>query len=282
VSRLTLLTTVIVTGLLAAVVALVASAPRRDAEIPEWMEPMVDAGRSSLLDHLDLIEPGSPLVLVSAQCRDDGAVRLLFENRWLWVVHRQYYAEAGPGWTSGSMGGGTLHSSDDWLSDRTEVGCTDRPASSFGPHCAGDGFTIGYPAGWWVHPADARLDIEPCAFFAAEPFVAEREEDDFGVGAAQVSIWVGSGCRGSFDRVTRETEMVVDGRRVYRHELERGEGGPEPRALEYVVWLRGGVPCETSRWLVARTESDDPGDHAANRRVLDQMIQSLDLDPPGE
>jgi hypothetical protein len=139
-SRLTLLATVIVTGLLAAVVALVATAPRTDADIPEWMQPMADAGRSSLLENLDLIEPGSPLILVSAQCRDDGAVRLLFENRWLWVVHRQYYAQAEPGWTSGSMGGGTLHPSDDWLSDHAEVSCTDRPATSFGPHCvAGPG-----------------------------------------------------------------------------------------------------------------------------------------------
>jgi hypothetical protein len=123
VSRLTLLTTVIVTGLLAAATASVATAPRTDAEIPEWMRPMVDAGRASLLDNLDLIEPGSPLVLVSASCRDDGAVRLLYENRWLWVVHRQYYALAEPGWTSGSMAGGTLHPSDDWLSGHAEVSC---------------------------------------------------------------------------------------------------------------------------------------------------------------
>lgn len=101
----------------------VATAPSRDADAPEWMEPMVDAGRSSLLEHLDLIEPGSPLVLVSAQCRDDGAVRLNYENRWLWLVHRQYYAEAAPGWVSGSMGGGVLHPPDEWLAGHSEVSC---------------------------------------------------------------------------------------------------------------------------------------------------------------
>lgn len=156
------------------------------------------------------------------------------------------------------------------------------PVSTVGARCFGDGFSIRYPEGWWVHPADAELGIDACTLFAAEPFLAQREGDDFGISGAQVSIWLGSGCRGSFDHVTAEAAMVVDGRGAYRHELERGEGGPEPRALEYVVFVRGGVPCETSRWLVARTESDDPGDDASNRRVLDQMIQSLDLDPPRE
>lgn len=115
-------------GLVGAVVvigwlALVATAPSSDASAPEWMEPMVDAGRSSLLDNLDLIEPGSPLVLVSAHCRDDGAVRLIYANRWLWVVHRQYFADAAPGWTSGSMGGGVLHPPDEWLAGHSEVSC---------------------------------------------------------------------------------------------------------------------------------------------------------------
>lgn len=193
-------------ALLIGVLAVVATAPSSDASAPEWLEPMVDAGRSSLLDNLDLIEPGSPLVLVSAHCRSDGAVRLIYENRWLWVVHRQYFTQAAPGWTSGSMGGGTLHLPDDWLTGHSD----------------------------------------------------------------------------SFDVAVSQTELVVDGRRAYRHELERGEGGPEPLALEYLVWLKGGIPCETSSWLVARTESDDPGDHAENRQILDRMIQSLDLDPPHE
>lgn len=261
---------------------LVATAPSNDASAPRWMEPMVEAGRASLLDNLDLIEPGSPLVLVSAQCRDDGAVRLLFENRWLWLVHRQHFTDVPPGWTSGSMGGGTLRGPDEWLRDHAAVECTDHPPTSLPQLCFGDGFSIGYRDGWWVHPADAALGIDACAFFAAAPFVAERENDDFGLSGAQVSIQTGSGCRGSFDRVTAQTALRVDGRRAHRQELERGEGGPEPQALGYVVWVTGGIPCETSRWLVARTESDDPGDHAENRRVLDRMIQSLDLDAPRE
>jgi hypothetical protein len=261
--------------------ALVATAPSSDASAPEWLEPMVDAGRSSLLDNLDLIEPGSPLILVSAHCRSDGAVRLIYENRWLWVVHRQYFTQAAPGWMSGTVGGGTLHRADDWLTGHSEVSCADRPPTSLPQQCVGDGFSIGYPEGWWVHPADAELGIEPCSFFAMEPFFVEREEDDFGLSGAQVSVWTGSGCRGSFDRAISQTELVVDGRRGYRTEVERGEGGPEPLALEYLVWVAGGIPCETSRWLVARTESDDPGDDAENRRILDLMIQSLDLDARG-
>lgn len=111
-------------SLMIGVLALVVTAPSTDATAPGWMEPMVDAGRSSLLEHLDLIEPGSPLVLVSAHCRDDGAVRLIYENRWLWVVHRQYYTEAAAGRTQGSMGGGVLHLPDEWLAGHSEVGCS--------------------------------------------------------------------------------------------------------------------------------------------------------------
>ena len=116
------------TALLIGFVAMVATAPSSDADSPDWMGPMVDAGRTSLLDNLDLIEPGSPLVLVAARCREDGAVRLIYENRWLWVVHRQYYAEAAPGWDSGSMGGGVLHDPEDWLAGQAEVDCTDATA----------------------------------------------------------------------------------------------------------------------------------------------------------
>lgn len=121
---MTRLAGLLVAALMVGFLAMVASAPSRDADAPEWMEPMVDAGRSSLLEHLDLIEPGSPLVLVSTHCRDDGAVRLNYENRWLWLVHRQYYAEAEPGWGSGSMGGGVLHQPDEWLAGHSEVSCS--------------------------------------------------------------------------------------------------------------------------------------------------------------
>lgn len=113
------------TALLIVVVAVVATAPSSDADSPDWMNPMVEAGRASLLDNLDLIKPGSPLVLVSAQCREDGAVRLIYENRYLWVVHRRYYAEAAPGRVLGSMGGGVLHGSEDWLAGQAEVSCAE-------------------------------------------------------------------------------------------------------------------------------------------------------------
>jgi hypothetical protein len=135
-------------ALLIGLLAVVATAPSSDAETPDWMEPMVEAGRTSLLDNLDLIEPGSPLVLVSAQCREDGAVRLIYENRWLWVLHRQYYAEAAPGWVSGSMGGGVLHGPEDWLAGQAELECADVTSVSLPHACIGDAFSIGYPEGW--------------------------------------------------------------------------------------------------------------------------------------
>lgn len=70
---------------------------------------------------------------------------------------------------------------------------------------------------------------------------------------------------------------MVDGLPAFRHELAAGEGpdAPEPRAVEYFVNLTPNPPCETSRWLYARTESDDPGEYELNQSILDEMMSTL-------
>jgi hypothetical protein len=57
-------------------VASVVTSPSQDAASPEWLEPLIEDGRASLLDRLDLIEPGTPLAFTGARCRSDGTVVL--------------------------------------------------------------------------------------------------------------------------------------------------------------------------------------------------------------
>lgn len=145
-----------------------------------------------------------------------------------------------------------------------------------GLRCAAIEFTVSYPAGWYVHPADDSLGLGPCELFARDVFETEPETDWGWVGA-QIVFRTGVGCRGSFERVVAEDELMIDGYPAYRQTLEPGEGAPTYRAYEYVIDLSSGQPCETSPWFYARTESDDPGSFEQNAATLDWMISSLDL-----
>lgn len=113
----------------------VLTAPSDDAASPDWVKPLVDDGRASLLDNIDLIEPGSRLVFTGARCRSDGTIALFYENRWLWVVHRDYYAQTSPPYRGrGGFSGGVLDGpiQDDrelrdevWLAEHRDVACAE-------------------------------------------------------------------------------------------------------------------------------------------------------------
>src|SRR3712207_5870013 len=64
------------------------------------------------------------------------------------------------------------------------LGPTPSPVASTsagaGPACQGDGYTVAYPPGWFAHPGDNDLNLEPCRLFAAEPFDAPQVETDWG------------------------------------------------------------------------------------------------------
>jgi hypothetical protein len=142
------------------------------------------------------------------------------------------------------------------------------------PTCEGTRFVVAYPPGWFLHPPTD--EVAECSLFAAQEFRAEREAE-WGWAGAQIVLGTGSGCRGSFEVAMRSEEVVVDGRTAWRAELRTGEGpnAPEPFAYEYNLSLGPALPCETSEWFTARTESDDPGNFAANRLILDQMMASV-------
>lgn len=144
--------------------------PSADARAPDWLEPLIDDGRASLLDHLDLIKPGTPLAFTGARCRSDGTVVLYYSNRFLWVIENAYYAQTSPpyrgpdGFSGGFMDGpsppGSELSDEVWLAEHTEVGC-EEPVVGDGA-CRGDGYAITPPTGWWVHPADVERAIGAC------------------------------------------------------------------------------------------------------------------------
>lgn len=83
-----------------------------DASAPEWMRPVVEDGRASLYQNLDMIDPGSPLIFTHARCRADGAMLLFYANRWLWVWPKYFVADVPATWERQSpprsFGGGVL------------------------------------------------------------------------------------------------------------------------------------------------------------------------------
>ena len=258
----------------------VLAAETDDADAPDWLHPLIDDGRASLLEHLDLVEPGSPLRFTDARCRSDGTVALFYEARWLWVMKLRAYAQASPpyGGSSGFSGGFLQGSVEEdlelrdavWLAEHVQVSC-DRPVIGTAP-CRGDGYVVTAPSGWWIHPPDASRSIGPCSLFAQEAFLAGPAGE-----GAQIRLWAGEGCRGSFDRVVAQHPIEIDGFTAVRAEVVDGHGGMHP-ATVYDVTLSATLPCETSRWLSARTEADDPGSYEENQRLLDEVMQSLRFD----
>lgn len=140
--------------------------------------------------------------------------------------------------------------------------------------CRGDGYTVSYPPGWFVHPAEEGGAPRGCALFAAQEFAGDPEQD-WGWAGAQIVLASGSGCRGSFDQVLSEEQVQRGGHMGWRRELAPGEGNPDARSVEYFLELNDGLPCEASQWFYGRTESDDPGNFASNVQILDQMMESL-------
>ena len=150
------------------------------------------------------------------------------------------------------------------------------PVAGAWEECVADAWTVSYPSGWLVHPGDGRTAVGGCELFAAEEFAGEPEPD-WGWSGAQIVIRTQGGCRGTFERVVSEDATDIDGRPASRRVLQPAEGGAGQEAVEYLINLSDPVPCETSEWLYARTESDDPGDFDENVAILDQMMRSLVL-----
>lgn len=155
------------------------------------------------------------------------------------------------------------------------------PAEGEWAVCIGAGYAIAYPAAWFVHPASVEANVRPCSLFAAQPFEGSLEEDG-GWSGAQVVLFAGEGCRGSFERVLVDSEIEsrIQGYPAWARDLAVGEGpnAGQPSAYEYYVNLSPEESCELGRWFTARTEVEAPGDHSENKAILDQMISSIRFD----
>jgi hypothetical protein len=142
------------------------------------------------------------------------------------------------------------------------------------------GFTIAYPEGWAVNSGET---VPECTRFAPDPFRVPPNTDAR-VGAVTASVEsvpfdriVSSG----LPRATDRTETRVDGRKAMRIErLSAGEGlYPEGvRMTGYVVDLEPGD--DGPRTLVVDTVGLPQFDYARNVRVLDRMIETVEISRP--
>lgn len=139
------------------------------------------------------------------------------------------------------------------------------------------GFGISYPEGWAVNSGET---VPACTRFAPDPFRVPWGTDAR-VGAVTASVE-----SAPFDRiasselpqVVSRTETTVDGRKALRIErMSVGEGlyPAGVRMTSYVVGLEPGD--DGPRTLVVDTLGLPQFDYARNVRVLDRMVETIDL-----
>lgn len=78
-------------------VALVAAQPA-EAEAPSWMRPLIDVGRDGISRNFDQARTGSQVAFTEARCRADGALLLLYTQRWMWLMPQHFGVEVPPDW----------------------------------------------------------------------------------------------------------------------------------------------------------------------------------------
>lgn len=140
-----------------------------------------------------------------------------------------------------------------------------------------DGYRISFPDAWY---SNTEYDgVAACRFFNPGPFVVMP-----GVDAAGVAITVRRipGNLNTFDFTEGFEEITAAGRPVRRYELHGalGEGGSLPgwyRIYTYEVQL---TEDRTGETLVLSATNGALGDYAANRAVLDAMVENLELTTP--
>lgn len=133
-----------------------------------------------------------------------------------------------------------------------------------------DGFRIRYPAGWH---ADER-----CEWFHPEQFELPRAQDAPGI-AIHVREEPVSLERATSDGPTTEvlsrTRETVAGREAVRMEVRVTGGGLMPAGTRAVHWTIG---LGGNRSIRASTYSVGDHDYEESRRVLDSMVDALELD----
>ncbi|MGF1496529.1 MAG: S-layer homology domain-containing protein [Elainellaceae cyanobacterium] len=136
------------------------------------------------------------------------------------------------------------------------------------------GYTIGYPAGWQTNPGQV---IESCRVFDPQsitlPEQAESTDEAIHLRVDNVA----------FDRVTqgnisarelsRQT-IEVDGYQAIATENESTGRGLLPEGMRFYQYA---INLEGDRTFIATTYDVSDNQYERNKRVLDQMISSLDF-----
>lgn len=141
------------------------------------------------------------------------------------------------------------------------------------------GFAIAYPEGWAVNSGET---VPACTRFAPHPFRVPPGTDAR-VGA--VTAWLQAA---PFDRIASSeppavsrTYTTLDGQKAARIErVSAGKGlyPPGVRMTSYVVALEPGD--DGPRTLVVDTVGLPPFDYARNVRVLDRMMETVEITRP--
>jgi hypothetical protein len=146
-------------------------------------------------------------------------------------------------------------------------------AARLGNACVqGDGPTIRFPADWSVNAGDR---LPGCSWFDPEPFTVPASTD------VRVAITIGIDPQldpaEPFPDAVAVRPVQVDGRDGTRAERIAGPGlYPAGTPITtYTVALGNGTT------LVATTVGLEPAEYAGHVRVLDQMMEEIDLDEAG-
>ena len=154
--------------------------------------------------------------------------------------------------------------------------------SAASPKCenATLGYAVSTPAGWFgneaVTPADPALDpIPACQYFGEQPFEVSPNAGLPSTVAISFSRQADAPPPSDGAIVLSAEEATVAGRPATVRETE-GTGddsffGAGDRAYEYLVSLPNGDVL----WVLTTADAD--GDYEEHKRVLDQMMESLEL-----
>lgn len=152
-------------------------------------------------------------------------------------------------------------SSDEAQDAQLEQSCTNQEA----------GFEVGYPAGWHTD--------ESCEWFDPEEFELPRAQDalDIAIHVREEPVSLERATSGGpFSEVLARRRDTVAGRSAVRMEVRMTEQGLMPEGTRAVHWT---IALDGNRSIRASTYSVGGHDYDRSRMVLDDMVESLELDP---
>lgn len=138
-----------------------------------------------------------------------------------------------------------------------------------------DGFSVSFPEGWH---SNVGTVVPPCNAFDPEPFEIPRDSEM----PFEIAVVIDVEEAGFeeltrlsiYERVLSTERLTVDGRQAMRIEAEASGEGLAPRGmrnLRYVIDLGG------RKSLIATTHDTDAGRYESEKRILEVMVESLDL-----